>query len=210
MTLEDIKDKVIMTLVNTAMNENKLKCIPHRQYMDLSVIYRLVVDSKERCLISSIISNKFADTLEITEEVLFKLATENTKHILTPTIQRIEDMFKGFFGIELPTEVNHDMYVLSNRSGIFGAAGMLYDEELQKLAERLGSDLYILPSSIHEIIAVSAAGKDPNELARMVQVINSDEVKPEDRLSGQIYFYDRGIRKLSMATDIVWIKEALQ
>jgi hypothetical protein len=42
--------------------------------------------------------------------------------------------------------------VISNEKGINGAASMLYENELHELAESLESDLYILPSSVHEVI----------------------------------------------------------
>ena len=78
---------------------------------------------------------------------------------------------------------------------------MLYENELHTLAEHLETDLYILPSSIHEVIAVSAELGDPNELAQMVAEINMDQVDLSERLSNQVYHYDKDLRKLSLATD---------
>lgn len=51
---------------------------------------------------------------------------------------------------EIPPE--QTMWVISNEKGINGAASMLYENELHELAESLESDLYILPSSVHEVI----------------------------------------------------------
>ena len=78
---------------------------------------------------------------------------------------------------------------------------MLYEDKLHALAEDLETDLYIMPSSLHEIIAVSASMGDPNELAQMVAEINMDQVSLEERLSNQVYHYDKDLRKLSLATD---------
>ena len=49
---------------------------------------------------------------------------------------------------------------------------MLYENELHELAENLESDLYILPSSVHEVLAVSTELTDPEELAQMVAEVN--------------------------------------
>ena len=38
--VETFKDRVVVTLVNTAQNEEYLKNIPHRDYLDLSIIYK--------------------------------------------------------------------------------------------------------------------------------------------------------------------------
>ena len=93
------------------------------------------------------------------------------------------------------------MYVISNSTGINGAVSMLYENELHKLANQMEDDLYVLPSSIHEVIAVPASMGNPNELAEMVSEINMNQVALEERLSNQVYHYDKDLRKLSLATN---------
>ena len=100
---------------------------------------------------------------------------------------------------EIPPE--QTMWVISNEKGINGAASMLYENELHELAENLESDLYILPSSVHEVLAVSTELTDPEELAQMVAEVNMQKVALEERLSNQVYHYDKDLRKLTLATD---------
>ena len=69
------------------------------------------------------------------------------------------------------------------------------------LAQQMDTDLYILPSSTHEVIAVSASMGEPEELAQMVSEVNMSQVALEDRLSNQVYHYDKDLRKLTLATD---------
>lgn len=90
------------------------------------------------------------------------------------------------------------MYVISNQRGINSAVSMLYEEGLYELAKKLDSDLYIMPSSVHEVIAVSSNMGYPNELAQMVADINMDQVSLDERLSNQVYHYDKYLRKLSL------------
>lgn len=78
---------------------------------------------------------------------------------------------------------------------------MLYEDKLHALAEQLQDDLYILPSSIHEVIAVPASMGKPDELAQMVAEVNMAQVSLEERLSNQVYHYDKDLRKVSLATD---------
>ena len=101
----------------------------------------------------------------------------------------------------METQDERSMYVITNESKLFGAASMLYEEPLYELAEKIGSDLYILPSSIHEVIAVSADFGSPDEWAEMVYEINMDQVDINDRLSNQVYCYDKDLRTLRLATD---------
>lgn len=42
---------------------------------------------------------------------------------------------------------------------------------------------------------------EPYELAQMVSEINMDQVELEERLSNQVYHYDKDLRKVSLATD---------
>ena len=98
-------------------------------------------------------------------------------------------------------EPERTMWVISNERGTCGAASMLYEDKLHRLAESVGTDLYILPSSVHEVIAVSAEMGGPEELARMVAEINMDQVELGERLSNQVYRYDKDLRKVTLATD---------
>ena len=53
------------------------------------------------------------------------------------------------------------------------------------------SSLYILPSSVHEVIMFPAKGdEDDAALRKMVRDINDTEVEKQDRLSDNIYFYN--------------------
>ena len=73
------------------------------------------------------------------------------------------------------------MYVLTNRQRLNGACCILYQDVLKQVAGRLGDSLYILPSSIHEVIAIPAsASGNPKELSQLVQEINIAEVAPEE------------------------------
>ena len=92
------------------------------------------------------------------------------------------------------------MYIITNERKLFGAASMLYEEPIHELAEQVGGDLYILPSSVHEVIADFDS---PEELAEMVYEINMEQVDINDRLSNQVYHYDRDLRTLRLATDTI-------
>lgn len=103
--------------------------------------------------------------------------------------------------IEDSEDKPYPMYIITNREHHNGAAEMLFNENLDKVSEIFHDDLYILPSSINEVIAVPAKNSSAEELADMVEVINREQVELEERLSNQVYFYDSKERKLSIATD---------
>ena len=209
--LESAKDNIVFQVINTLQNEDMLRDMPHREFQDLSIIYRWVVKVDENEIQSSAVHNNLAEQLGMTEEQLFKCAVENTRRIFPPTVRTMNEVIREIFISDgMPAEVadmmigepeDKMMWVISNDRGINGAGSILYEDILHKLAMKLETDLYILPSSVHECIAVSTNVGDPYELAEMVSVANMGQVALEDRLSNQVYHYDKDLRKVTLATD---------
>ena len=210
--LEEAKDSIVFQLINTEQNKEMLADMPNRSFQDLSIIYRWVVNKRDDGIESTVINNTLAKTLGVSEEQLFKLAVENTKRIFPPVVKSMNDVIREMFMADgMPAELaemmigdmpeDRTMWVITNTNGINGAVSMLYENNLHELAEQLETDLYIMPSSLHEVIAVSVNMGDPNELAEMVTEINMEQVRLEDRLSNQVYHYDKDLRKLTLATD---------
>ena len=83
-----------------------------------------------------------------------------------------------------------EMFVLTNQMGINGAGTILYPDILKNFAELCGSDLYLLPSSIHEFIIVPKYEFiRKEELTQMVREVNESQVAPEEILSDHVYEY---------------------
>ena len=209
---ETAKDNIVFQLINTEQNKEMLKGMPHREFQDLSVIYRWIVSSDHDGVHSAVIHNPLAERIGMSEEELFKVAAENTRRILPPVIKDMNSIMREMFikdGMpeeiaemmigEIPSESM--MYVITNEKGINGAASMMYEDKLHELAGKLNSDLYIMPSSVHEVIAVSSDIGDPYELAAMVSEVNMSNVELNERLSNQVYHYDKDLRKVTLATD---------
>lgn len=212
LNFDNAEEKIVFQLINTEQNKEMLEHIPHREWKDLSIIYRLVTNVDKEGIESAVVREGLAEKLGMTEEQLFKHAVENTRNIFPPSVRSMNDVMRDMFMADgMPMEVvemmlgevpaDKMMYVISNDRGINGAISMLYEDQLHALAEKIGTDLYILPSSIHETIAVSVDMGNPEELAQMVSEINMDQVSLQERLSNQVYHYDKDLRVLSMATD---------
>lgn len=91
-----------------------------------------------------------------------------------------------------------DMFIITNRMNNNGAIYMFDDETMQRVAGKLGDNLIILPSSVHETIVYSEeCGPDIRRAKDMVQAVNQTELREEDFLSGEIYRYDKDSHTLS-------------
>ncbi len=206
---------LVFTLINTEQNQDLLSGIPNRPFQDLSVVYRYVTSMDEEGLSSVLVNQRIAESMGLSEEQLFQMAEENTKKLMPPQVTDIKDILKGILKKDgMPPEMADTMlenmpetipmYVVTNSRQINGAVSMVFDDVLHGLAEELGTDLYLLPSSIHEVIAVPIKTGNPKELAQMVEEINLGQVPLEERLSNQVYCYDRKGHHLSIATDTPW------
>lgn len=214
--MRDVENHIFFTLVNTEQNQDLLKNVPHREFEDLSVVYRWNVGGDGEGLYTNIFNNDFAKQIGKSEAELFELAKANTKEMFPVTVQNMNEVIADmiFPGTPIDDEMRAEfeatvaevpderaMYVISNKAKIFGAASLLYEEKLFELANKVNSNLYILPSSVHECIAISDKCGPAEELAEMVYEINSEQVEISERLSNQVYHYDRDERKLSLCTD---------
>ena len=85
---------------------------------------------------------------------------------------------------------------MSNSQKYFGASAVLDTKKLDEICEIMGDDLIILPSSIHEVLIISAEGHDPKELCQIVHDVNSSCVSPEEVLSENVYLYDRELHQV--------------
>lgn len=204
-------EQIIMVLVNTEQNSELLQNVPHRNWQDLSIVYKWVIGIFETDLANILINNELANMIGMDEESLYFAAVKNTARMFPP---KVESMFEVVKKLWLEDGMSEDMieamnsempedsfmYVISNSRNLFGAATILYENVLHELSEKVGSNLYLMPSSVHEFIAVATSG-DPNKLAQMVREVNVNEVDLEERLSNQVYHYDKDLGIISMATD---------
>lgn len=84
-------------------------------------------------------------------------------------------------------------YLMTNRMRNHGAVGMLRTDLLQKMTEKEGCSLFILPSSIHEIILAPDRGTFSAEMLReTVESINREQVEMWERLSDNVYYFRKG------------------
>lgn len=93
---------------------------------------------------------------------------------------------------KLTCNQNFDMYVLTNTSGVNGASAMLYNGLIESFANKIKSNVVILPSSIHEVIMIPFSTEySIDELKSLVKEINCSKVPEGEVLSDSVYIYQR-------------------
>ncbi len=196
---EYVLENVVYQLVNAEKNMRFLADMPHKDFLDMVAVYRVVVDSTESENVSFKVKKSLCDTLSITEEELDAAASQNTEKAGF-CVKSIASIMTEITGIPMPEEYDTDipMFVITNPKRFNGAAAMLYNSCFSDLAEKFGDDLYILPSSIHEVLVIPAGNREPDDLRDMVCLINASEVAGDEVLSNNVYRYSSKDRILSI------------
>lgn len=190
---DSMKEFITYRLINREKNKELLQSAPYEEFLDLALIYQYTVRLSGGRQGTVQILNEHMEKLQISQEELKEAALENTKRLHPPVIYAMEELLLGSKKPwpEEEAEEIHGMYVLTNASGIHGAASLIYKERLREFAKASGGGFYVLPSSIHEVIFLpDQAEVCPRQLAAVVKEINDTKVEATEVLSDQVYYFE--------------------
>lgn len=195
--------KVVCQVINAAANERLLLDVPHVKWNDLAVVFRLIVSDEGKGVQSALIRFPLMERIGVmSSEELYQIARNNTKEIMPAKIRNMTEIISEAMGIPagMIPEPDFPMYVVVNEKNMWGANAILFPEIFRDLAEKMENDLFILPSSIHELIAVPASEMDAEGLKEMVSQVNGSEVSEEERLSNSVYYYSRETGQITVSS----------
>ena len=206
----EFRDQITWRLISRDKNKELLKTIPWIPFLDLAVIFSLIIESEGETQISSVVTNTVSASWNVTAEELFALAKENTPRIFPASFRRLETVIEEYF--PGATDFVHEdcpvptLYVLTNDAAHHGAACVLYPDKLKDLADEFGSDLLILPSSIHEVLIIADSENftepDYHVFCNTIKNVNRESIQPEDFLSDNMYLYRRETDNLQIFTEV--------
>lgn len=199
-----IKDRIMMKVINADRNEQMLAETPHYTFGDLAAIFQVQMDSVEFGSAVVTVKDEHMKMWGVDTGTLMKHAKENLETKQPPYIMSMAQVIAEM--MDIPPEEMFDanqpaMYVMCNESKINGAAAMVFTEKLDEFAVEHGANLYVLPSSIHEIIIIpdNLNSIDKNVLESMVRDVNATQVSAEEFLSNNVYYYNRDDKCLFIA-----------
>lgn len=183
---EKVKDMIVPRLIGKEWNTSLLEQRPHKSIADFVVTYHIMLNQDVIDGTASVpITYDMMQEWGVDVDILHELALRNMSVLLPSTFQSMNSVL----GIDILPQDDF-MFILSNKQRINGATALLDKDIMQKIVEKFGEDFYILPSSVHECIIVSAdADMDISQLTMMIQEINAGQVAPKERLSDHPYRY---------------------
>lgn len=181
------KKSLFVKLVNTERNESLVEQSISKEFLDLSAVVRVVLKMDKEGMASMALSKGDAEILGMTEEEIYAAALANTLRLFPPKLMNLGRYIEMSIGAKLPLgEDEVTTYILTNQKEVDGAIYFMSPEVVGAIAEALEDDLYILPSSVNEVLLVRAS-----ELKEMVRDANETVVAEKDILSYNVYHYDK-------------------
>lgn len=200
---------LFLKAVNYEKNRGRLSDIVHERYMDLALEVRYLFNADENGIASAPLSYGMLEKLGMSRAEAFERAKENTPELFPVQFDTLFNILKskGMIDADMGDmeEVMPPVYVLTNSNSMNGAAYIAYEDVIAGFLQKhdIWENVYILPSSIHELLLIPAReGMDVRLLQMIVQEVNRDEVGPEEYLSDNVYRYDTREKKISQITDI--------
>ncbi len=208
-----IKELVMPKMVGQIGNEAFLKDKPHTVIQDMASVYYIPLDKEGSMTVT--LNNKHLETLGITKEEIHKAAMGNIGKANMKIVELNEMLKEIMRGQGMPEFLIDDfvqnsangpkVYFVSNENGHFGAGILANTEALNKAVREFnpeGEPVFIIPSSIHEILIVPDDGSmTVEDIKNMVCEVNATQVAPEERLTDNVYSFDPESRELTEAED---------
>lgn len=197
---DKMKEKIVLKVINTERNLDLLKQVPNlsMEGLGLSVVFYVSLMTGEQSA-GILIKNEHLRLWEKTVSDLLTVAETNTNRMHAFTIKSINEVLSGMFGFEedlIPDEPA--FYVLTDENKTFGASQLYLKNKIREFAKQQDCDVYILPSSIHELLLLRAdfPNLEPSYLKEMVYEVNSTQVSEEEFLFEGAYKYELATDKI--------------
>lgn len=186
---ECAKDKLRLCIMGYQPPKDAI-CAP---FLNLYKYVRIFANefSEPNTSATAVVVNDMVKNWGVTVETVFETARINSEKEYKA--QTITDALKCYVGDEITKMPESlEMIILSNKSNIYGAAAITSDIVTAAIGRLYGEkSYYILPSSIHEVIAIpDSLNISIDDLGFMVKNVNDTELAQRDILSYSVYKYD--------------------
>lgn len=197
--------RIRVRLINTERNGELLLNVPHREFLDLSLIYYIDMTSdknKDVSILCTRVCNSQMAKWKITEQELYQQAMTNMEICDEGCIISIWDLFRDRYDADYKedTEKDETYYIMTNKHLIYGANQLLMKNKIKDFAAYMEKDIYIIPSSVNEclLLPICDGTKSSQELCADVVDVNKT-LLPQDVLSNHVYKYDRNTEEIFIA-----------
>ena len=187
-------DQLRIELVKTDRHQDLLKTAAHLEVEDLSMIVHAIAPQGDGTTKRLLVTDAALEAMGIDKENFLQDAIKASERNHPAGMEQLSSFLFG-----MNDGMASQLYVASMPDMAYGAGIILYPDFMEKAAEQIDGDFYVLPSSVHEVLLLRDDGAiSLNDLKEIVHSVNRTEVAYEDYLSDNVYHFDAAERKLEV------------
>ena len=185
-------EKVKERLFVTATNLMKVSTTVYEQVAgDLVLILRVMINNDDG-LATAVVTKQLLDKWNVEMGEAFHCAKVNTSRLLGVKYIDLEKQAEAVTG----QQTDAKMLVVTNEHVCLGGAVVFLPGIASIVAQKIGGDFYIVPSSIDETLCCLAATEvDIEVLKATIKHVNNEVMNPLNILSYKLYKYDSSNNK---------------
>ncbi|MCR4922505.1 MAG: DUF5688 family protein [Lachnospiraceae bacterium] len=207
---EKVRKMLFAKLINFESNKLLLQDVPYEKFLDLAIVPYCLLNTKEignePLRASILIHNPHIEQWKIDRETVIRDAMANTRRksgsLIIGMNKLMDSLMDGLMdglmeeneegsGQDMSQlEEEDSMFVMTNKMKLNGAISMTDLDALGRFSKSIKKDLFIIPSSIHEVLLLpTESPKDLESLNEMVISVNKNELLQEEILSDHVYYF---------------------
>ena len=197
---EKMKDKLKMRICDKEWNTDRLADKVVTEHGDFAAYYAVNLEENGEGISSIPVTVSLMNEWGVSVEQIqadAMMADRNRGVVLMNMNEIIKSMIFGEEPENLLNEkldietMREPMFCLTNAQKMNGASLLLQEDIRKQIGECLGSDYFVLPSSIHEVLILPDNGLfEVPELNAMVKEVNETQVERQEQLSDKVQFCD--------------------
>ena len=196
-----LPENIIPVLIPSEGNEALLETIPHIPFYDLQITFKFRVIDENGCDTVNV-TNEYIREQGWTEKELLDLSLNNEifkeSALFARMSEKAEEMAVLAKADELEQlkDFREHALLLTNIYFDFGAASVLNQELMCRIADKFGENMYIIPADIEACMLVSESDLAEKDVQEILDCFNRFSPAPEKKLSDHIYYFDREKREI--------------
>ena len=193
----DVMDSLMLRVENTEGNPERSERSVYMPFFDMTAFVGAVFRTDEGYM-SAAVPKEIVQYWGVGYPEVFGRAYMNMCAKAAYSMQDICDAVSGINDSgDVSCKQRGRMYVVQEEALCSGASVIMCPNILRQIAESLDSDLYILPSSVHEVIIMRAAVEQLPAISWIVRDVNERVLEEQDILSNNVYYFDRERKRIT-------------
>ena len=191
-----LPENIVPALIPSEGNEVLLEKIPHIPFYDLQIIFKFRVSGGEGCETVTV-TDEYILEQGWTEQELLDLSLNNEifkeSALFVHMSENVQEMavLTKSDDLEQLKDFRDRALLLTNIYFDFGAASVLNQELMCRIADGFGGNMYIIPADIEACMLVAESDLTQKDVQKILDHYNRFSLAPEKKLSDHIYYFDR-------------------